>query len=95
MLMGAEQGSTDNTDSGTTLDLTLPVLNKFIKTDNIQLRVYIFSLLLDTPTQALVTLELLIVAELGAVKSHILPRLHLHSRLSVIPPFLLENMYNK
>ena len=30
MLMGAEQGSTDNTDSGTTLDLTLPVLNKFI-----------------------------------------------------------------
>ena len=92
--MGAEQGSTDNTDSGTTLDLTLPVLNKFIKTDNIQLRV-LSSLLRDTPTQALVTLELLIVAELGAVKSHILPRLHLHSRLSVIPPFLLENMYNK
>ena len=30
MLVVAEQGSTDNTDSGTTLDLTLPVLNKVI-----------------------------------------------------------------
>ena len=81
MLMGAEQGSTDNTDSGTTLDLTLPVLNMFIVIFNLNKEQS--SLLLDTPAQPPVTLERLIVAELRAVKGHILPGIHLHHGVGV------------
>ena len=80
--MGAEQGSTDNTDSGTTLDLTLPVLNMFIIIFNLT-RTKLISLLLDTPAQPAVTLERLIVAKLRAVKGYILPGLHLHHRVGV------------
>ena len=73
VLRGAEQGSTDNTDSGTTLDLTLPVLNMVIIIWYLTTK--LISLLLDTPAQPSVALQLLIVTELCAVQSHILPGL--------------------